>query len=144
VPPPGPQTFRLRTGRLTWLLVRPLAWGSLVAEIGEDALQVRMGLLGSANVPLASIDRIGRMNWPWWGGIGARLGRKMVAFAPAIGEAVMIELSEPISVRAPLSWKTPRVVVIVEETEAFIDALATARRDVEVRALGAEQAESGL
>ena len=133
---PVPRTFALRTGRLTGLLVRPLAWGPLVAEIGDDALVIRMGLLGSATIPLNAIDRIGRMQWPWWGGIGARIGRGMVAFAAATGEAVMIELSAPLRVRAPLPWSTPRIVVVVEETEAFIEAVATARRDAEVRMLG--------
>ncbi len=135
MPNPEPQVFALRTGRLTWLLVRPLAWGPLIAEVNEDALEVRMGILGSASIPLTAIDRIGRMHWPWWGGIGARIGRRMVAFAAATGEAVLIELAEPIKVRAPLPWSTPRVVVIVDETEAFVEALALARRNAEVRGL---------
>ena len=64
-------------------------------------MRVRMGLLGRADVPVALVDRIGVMRWPWWGGVGVRLGKGLVAFVAAPGEAAVLELGEPLTVRAP-------------------------------------------
>ena len=39
-----------------------------------------MGLLGGADLPLERIAAIGTMSWPWWGGLGVRIARGLVAF----------------------------------------------------------------
>ncbi|HJZ61810.1 MAG TPA: hypothetical protein VKD47_06630 [Miltoncostaeaceae bacterium] len=120
-------TFPLRTGRATFLL-RMLAPGPLVADVGPDAVRVRMGWLGGATVPVVRVERISRIAWPWWGGVGVRLGRGLVAFVAAAGEAAILELDGELSVRTPLPWRTRRVVIGAKDLEGFVEAVAAARR----------------
>lgn len=121
------QEFPLRTSRLAAILVRPLAWGRLVATLDDDHLRVRMGLLGGANVPLDQIARVGAMRWPWWAGVGVRISKNMVAFVPSSGPVALIGLTEPIAVRAPLRWRTGRLAIGVQDIEGFIDEIAHRR-----------------
>lgn len=125
---PQGAVFPLR--RSSWALVFlvPLSPRRPTVEVTAEAIVVRMGLLGSAVVPLAVIERVGTMPWPWWGGVGARLGRGLVAFVAGSGEAAVLELSEEVAVRAPLRWRTRRVVVGPEDLGGFLRALGQARR----------------
>ncbi len=101
-------------------------------EITGDLVRIRMGLLGRADVPVRSVERLSRMTWPWWGGIGVRLGRRLVAYTTAWGDAAVMELDHPIAVRAPLKWHTPRIVVGVEDVDGFLRAVAHARARADV------------
>lgn len=122
------RTFRLRRSPLAWPFVGLLAPGGQFATVGPRSVAVRVGLLGRAEIPLGLIDRITTMKWPWLGGVGVRISRGLVAFVPASGECVVIETSQPISVRAPLKWSTRRVAIAVEDVEDFAEAIAEARR----------------
>ena len=124
----APQKFPLRRSRWSWVFLRPLAWGPIEAEVDQSEVRVRMGWIGSASIPITTIDRVGRMDWPWWGGIGARLGRGLVAYVASSGPTVTIELSAPLKVRAPLGWTTSKVLVAVDDVDGFIQAIANARR----------------
>jgi len=124
-------TFPLRYSRWAAPFLLPLAFGRPVAAVEEGFVRVRMGLLGQADVPLGRVARIGTMRWPWWGGVGARLGKGLVAFVAAPGEAAVLELNEPVTVRAPLPWTTRRLVVGAEDLEGFVAAVARARREVD-------------
>ena len=121
------QEFPLRTSKVAAILVRPLAWGPLVAVLEDDYLQIKMGLLGGAKVPLDQIARVGKMRWPWWGGVGVRISKNMVAFVPSSGAVALIGLAEPIKMRAPLPWRSGRLAVGVEDIEGFIDEIAHRR-----------------
>jgi hypothetical protein len=107
--------------------VRPLAWGRLVAAIDGEHLTVRMGWLGAATVPLSQIDRIGTMRWPWWAGAGVRVSKNLVAFVPSTGRVALLELSAPVSVRAPMRWKVERLAIATQDLEEFIDEVAYRR-----------------
>lgn len=97
------------------------------AEISDGRVRVAMGWLGRAELDAGNVARLSRMRWPWWGGIGVRLGRGMVAYTAAWGDAAVIELIEPVNVRAPLRWTTSRVIVGVEDVDDFLRAVAHAR-----------------
>ncbi len=77
---------------------------------------------------MARIDRVGTIEWPKWGGFGARIAQGMVAFVGRSGTLVVIELSEPLRVRAPLGWTANSVAVGVEDPDALIAAISQARR----------------
>lgn len=109
--------------RFLWPMVR----GQVAAEVGDGQVRIRMGALGRVVVDVSAIASLSRMNWPWWGGLGARLGRKMVAYTAAWGPAAIIELVEPVDARAPLKWKANRVVIGVEDVDGFLDAIAAER-----------------
>lgn len=126
------ERFPLARSRWTIPFVGLLAPRGREARIHDDRLEVRMGLLGRADVPLGRIGRIDRMRWPWWAGIGVRIARGVVAFVPTSGDCATIELTSPLAVRAPLPWQARRLVVRADDLEGFIRALARARDRVPV------------
>jgi hypothetical protein len=109
-------------------LLLPLSPERPEVSLDADVVHVRMGLHGRADIPVAAIDRVGTMRWPWWAGVGARIARGMVAFVGAPGPVVVIELAEPIRLRAPLSWRARRIGAGVEDPEGLMAAIAAARR----------------
>lgn len=105
----------------------PLAPGRPAATIDDQCLAVRMGLLGRADIPLERIASVGRLWWPWWAGLGVRIARGLVAYVGASGPAVVVDLTEPVSVRAPLGWRARRVAIGVEDVDGLVRAIAEAR-----------------
>jgi hypothetical protein len=108
-----------------------------VAELSADTLRLRMGAMGGGSVPLERITGVGTMRWPWWGGLGVRIARGLTAFIGSSGDAVLLELSEPVTVRAPLPWKTRRIAIAAEDVAGLIEAIVDARGGA-VRRLGRE------
>lgn len=125
-------TFPIRRSRWALPFLVPLAPKRPAAAIEGDRLIVRMGLLGAADLPLSQIARVGTMEWPWWGGVGVRIARGLVAFVGASGPAAVIDLTEPVKVRAPLGWSTDRIAIGAEDVAGLVDAIAQAR-GVDVR-----------
>jgi hypothetical protein len=121
-------TFPIRRSWWAVPLLVPLAPERPTVSVEDGEVRVRMGLHGRADIPVAVIDRVGTMRWPWWGGVGARIARGLVAFVGGPGPTVVIDLSEPVAVRAPLGWSTRRVGVGVEDADGFMAAVAEARR----------------
>ena len=119
--------FPLRRSRWALPFLLPLSFGHPYAEVGGGEVRLRMGLLGRADVPVERIASIGTMMWPWWGGVGARIARGMVAFLGASGAVVVLGLTEPTPVRAPLSWRARSIGVGVEDVSGFITAVAAER-----------------
>jgi hypothetical protein len=95
--------------------------------VDEERVSVRMGLLGRADVPVALISAIGTMDWPWWFGVGVRIARGLVAFVGASGPMVVLELSEPVRVRAPLPWPARRIAIGAEDVEGLAAEIARVR-----------------
>ncbi len=119
---------------MTTFPIRRSRWASLflvprrpAASLDGEWLVVRMGFLGRADIPLDRIAGVGTMRWPWWGGLGARIARSMVAFVAASGPAAVLELTEPTEVRAPLKWAAHRIAVGAEDVEGLVAAIAHAR-----------------
>jgi hypothetical protein len=119
--------FPIRRSRWALPFLLPLSLGRPYAEVGEGEVRVRMGLVGRADVPVGKIASIGTMTWPWWGGVGARIARGMVAFLGASGAVVVLDLTEQVPVRAPLSWRARSIGVGVEDVSGFITAVAAER-----------------
>ena len=97
-------------------------------DLDDRHCEIRLGLMGRARIPLELITRVSTSDWPWFGGIGVRIGRGVVGFVTKPGQAVVIDLSEPLEVRAPLRWNTERIAVRVGDPQAFMVALADRRR----------------
>lgn len=124
------QTFPIRCGRWARILLAPLAFRQPTAIVDEAMVDVRMGFVGRASIPLAQIDRVGTVQWPKWGGFGARIARGLVAFVGHSGTLVLIELSEPLRVRAPLGWTASSIAIGAEDVDGLIAAIVEARRSV--------------
>ena len=127
--------------RSPWALpfLAPLAARRPYAEVGDGRVVVHMGLLGHADIPVELIDRIGTVEWPGGAGGGARIARGMVAFVASSGRRlVLMELSEPLKVRAPFGWTARSIAVGAEDVEGMIAAVAEARRPGATSAAGGE------
>lgn len=129
--------FVLRRSVWTYLFLGVLGGARPVAELGPDSLRLRMGAAGGGRVPLQRIVAVGTMRWPWWGGLGVRIARGLTAFIGSSGDAVLLELSEPVKLRAPLPWSTSRIAVAAQDVEGLLEAIVEARAG-EVRLLGRE------
>jgi hypothetical protein len=117
--------FPLRRGVPGRIFLAPLCPRQPYVELTGDSVRVRMGALGGADLPLEKISRVGRMSWPWWGGLGVRLGGKgLVAYVAQSGPTAVIDLSEPTKVWMPLPWTSRRVAIAVEDLEGFLASLA--------------------
>lgn len=119
--------FPLRRSRWTPFLLGPFGAARPSVEIHDEVLRLRMGAMGGGRVPLGLVTGVGTMRWPWWGGVGVRIARGLTAFIGASGTAAVVELSEPVSVRSPLPWKTRRIAVGVDDVDGFIQAVADSR-----------------
>lgn len=100
-------------------------------EVHPDRVEVAMGALGRATIPIGVVGGVGRMRWPWWGGVGVRIGKGLVAFAGRPGPAVVIETTAPVEVHAPLRWTTSRIVLVVDRPEYLAAAVGAARQMAE-------------
>jgi hypothetical protein len=125
-----PSVSRFPLRRSPWALVLFALFAPVrsAAVVDDEAVSVKAGLLGRATIPVRTIDRVGTMYWPWWGGLGVRIARGMVAFVERSGTLVVLELSEPVRMRAPLRWSADKVAIGVEDTEGFMAAIAEGRR----------------
>jgi len=110
------------------------------AVIDEHEVRVRLGALGHAELPLTRIARLSKMNWPWWGGFGVRIGVRIVAFVTRPGECALIEMDEPVRVNTPFGWSTPRIAISVDDVDGFVRELAHARARADVAGPTAAQA----
>lgn len=121
--------------RSPWALpfLVPLAARRPFAEVGGGRVVVRMGLLGHADIPIERIAAVGTMAWPWWAGVGARIARGLVAFVGAGGTLVVLGLTEPVKVRAPLGWNARSVAIGAEDVHGLITAIAQERRLAGIR-----------
>lgn len=99
--------------------------GHVVVDASE--VRISVGLMGSARIPVERIARVSQMTWPGFGGLGVRIGRGLVAFVLRSGPCVVVELDREISVRAPLPWKTAKILVRVEDPGDLMAAIAEAR-----------------
>jgi hypothetical protein len=130
----GTVSFELRRSPWAWPFVALFAPGRHYATVGGGVLEVKVGLLGRATVPVRLVSRISSMHWPWWGGVGVRIGKRLVAFVPASGDALVVDLAEEVKVKAPFGWGTQRLVIGVEEIEGLAHALDRERRRSETGA----------
>jgi hypothetical protein len=120
-------TFPIRRSRWAVPFLLPLSPSRPSVAVEDGFVRVRMGLHGRADIPVSSIDRVGTMRWPWWAGVGARIARGMVAFVGGGGATVVIDLAEPLRVRAPLPWSAGRIGVGVEDPDGLMAAIAAVR-----------------
>lgn len=123
------KTFPIRRSRLALPFLAPLAAGHPTATVDEEGVSVRMGWAGRADIPVRLISAVGKMDWPWWFGVGVgvRIARGLVAFSGGSGPMVVLELSERLSVRTPLAWEAHRIAIGAEDVEGLIAEIARVR-----------------
>lgn len=117
----------LRRSRWTLPLLGVFGASRSAVELDPVRLRIGMGVLGAATVPVERIASVGTMRWPWWGGLGVRIARGLTAYVASSGTAVVLELTEPVKVRAPLPWRTGKIAVAVEDPDSLIEEIVELR-----------------
>lgn len=113
-------------------LVRPLllALGGTAersyVEVTADTVRFRFGWGFDATVPRAAIAGTERGGWPWWGGLGWRLGfGGEVGLIGSLNGVVAVVLRQPLRLRfLSFPLRCRRIYVSLEAPEAFLVALA--------------------
>jgi hypothetical protein len=109
-----------------------------VVEVTDDAVSVRMGWVGHADIPMARVARVTIGRWPWYAGMGVRVAKGMVAFALVPGDGVRIEFDGPITVHGPAPWDTRAVLLVVDDPAALAEAIAERRGALDDAAPGTD------
>lgn len=118
--------YRIRRGVLRPLiaLLGGTEQGSYV-DLDPDAVRVRFGPLFDQRIPRDQIGGARLSRWPWYGGIGWRLGTGgVVGLIGSLEGIVEIELRAPVRVRvAGIPWRCRRLFLSLEEPVAFLSEL---------------------
>lgn len=91
-------------------------------EVGDDRVEVRMGLLFHRSVPRSEIESVGTRGWPLWYGVGWRFALPAVVGLIGSYQGV-VELRLRHRERAWVLFPYDRLAVSLEEPEEFIQAL---------------------
>jgi hypothetical protein len=111
-------------GGLMWL---GRNMGEAFAEVSEQGLRIKLGVLFDEKIPLSDIARVTTTNWNLLGGLGVRTNLKdMVAVVTGTGQVADIQLWRPI--RLPVIPKlyhvrALRLIVSPEHLDSFISDL---------------------
>jgi hypothetical protein len=93
-------------------------------QVGELELRVCFGPLFDYRFPLEAVETTAPTRWPLWAGIGPRVDfRGMVAFVGAYENAVEVRFKERQRMRMLVPVPCQRLIVSLEDPEAFIAAL---------------------
>ena len=102
---------------------------SSYVELEDDALVFRFGT-AHERVPLSAVAGVGRTRWPFYYGLGAKLGPdEGVAYVGSMKDVVRVDLRapQPMNVWGPFARAAARnVIVSVEDGDGFIAALQRA------------------
>lgn len=102
---------------------------SSYVELDDQSLVVSFGT-AKESIPLQKIAGASRRNWPFFYGLGPKLGPKGgVSYVGSTSDVVEIRLAEPceLNVWGPFRRKNARCVTVsIENADAFVDALQTA------------------
>jgi hypothetical protein len=97
------------------------------AEIDPDrgTLRVSGGAWFDETFPLAEITSVDPSSWPWYGGLGVKLGPtgQTVSVVASLDGIVAVRFRRPQKMRVIFSVNRPELRVSLEDPEGFMDAL---------------------
>jgi len=114
-------------------LLTPLLWPfgvrgpRAVASLEHGRLRLQFGALFDHGFPLTAIEHSRRASWPWWMGMGLRIGldRKLGLIGSLRG-IVCIHFREPVRVRSLVPLRCQDLFVSLEDPGGFIAAIEAA------------------
>lgn len=115
--------FPLRITPLLRPLLFPLrATGErAVARVGTGRIEVEFGVLFRGRFPLEQVEHIGHDAWPWWGGLGVRLGTRGRAYVLGSSQGVVrLHFTRPQRVYAPIPWRCSELYLSLHDPGGFI------------------------
>jgi len=125
--------------RITPLLT-PLLWPfgvrgpRAVASLEEGRLRLQFGALFDHSFPLTAIEHVSRSSWPWWMGMGLRVGldRKLGLIGGLQG-IVCLHFREPVRVQSLVPLRCQDLYVSLEDPGGFIAAVEAATQELQAR-----------
>jgi hypothetical protein len=104
-------------------------------EIGDDHLHVKMGPWFDQKLPIGEISEVKPSDWPWYGGLGTKLGPEKggVGVVGSLEGVIAIHFKSPQRVGlwivvTDIHTECSELRVALEEPEAFVRALAEIKR----------------
>jgi len=101
---------------------------SSFVDLDGDSIHVKMGIWFDERIPLASIASIAPSDWPWWGGLGVKLGHHGVAVVGTMDGIVNLKFKGPVNVRVLVNVDVEQMWLSMADQKAFMDALAAATK----------------
>lgn len=92
-------------------------------EVFPDSVTFRFGFFVEVIARSEIID-VSPATWPWWGGVGWRLGPRCIALISARRNVVCVTLREERRTVLLFPWRYRRLFVSLEDTAGFIAALS--------------------
>ena len=116
--------FAIRTSRLWGLPLRIIGVKPEAAfvELGDRTLDLRFGSY-RGSVERSTIDGVETMKWPWYDGVGIRMGRGIFGLIGDTGDAVAVLFKSPQPFKYIVSVEATRLAFSLEDGEGFIRAL---------------------
>jgi hypothetical protein len=99
---------------------------SSFVELTEASLVISMGRWFHETIPLSAISAIAPSDWPWWGGLGVKLGHHGVGVVGAAEGIVNLKLKAPTKVHVVTVVEVEQLWLSMEEPEGFLAALGAA------------------
>jgi hypothetical protein len=122
--PTTPRRFALAQG--AWRPLLALFGASserAFVEVYPDTVTFRFGFFVEV-VARSEIVDASAVTWPWWGGVGWRLGPSCIALVSARRNVVAVTLREARRTVMLFPWRYRRLLVSLEDPAGFIAALA--------------------
>lgn len=93
-------------------------------EVDKETLHVRMGRWFDEKIPVARIKALAPSDWPWWGGLGVKLGHHGVGVVGSTDHIVNLKFTEELKVRVLVEVGVEQMWVSLEDRDGFLRALA--------------------
>jgi len=122
-------------------LLTPLLWPfgargpRAVASLADGRLRLQFGALFDHSFALAEIEHVSRSSWPWWMGMGLRVGLdRKLGLIGSLDGIVCVHFREALRVRSLVPLRCQDLYVSLEDPAGFIAASEAASADPQARA----------
>jgi hypothetical protein len=95
-------------------------------DLESDHLAVKMGAWFEERIPLAAIAAIAPSDWPWWGGLGVKLGHHGVAVVGSGDGIVNLKFKDKVRVHVVMNVSVEQMWLSMVDPTGFMQAVATA------------------
>jgi hypothetical protein len=108
-------------------------------DVRAGTMRVKCGVWFDETLSLAAITRVEPSSWPWYGGLGVKLGPtgNAVSVVGSLDGVVAIHFAEPQRMRVLITVNRPELRISLEDPEGFMRAIR------EVQAGGAADRPNG-
>jgi hypothetical protein len=105
------------------------AKGSYVdVDVEAGTMRVKCGIWFDETLPLAAITHLESSSWPWYGGLGVKLGptQHAVSVVGSLDGVVAIHFAEPQRMHVLVVVNRPELRVSLEDPEGFMTTIREA------------------